>query len=219
MATKFTSRIPGTQCCQQHNLGELVSGLFGLGVLKALVLTFLAYTLVIFSTWPTWYPEYGSQCSRKPIGTYWPDYIASHSTFHYVHSFTSFATIILPTENQVTQLSYTFPMPLQLHLFDWWKKRMCKHQKGVFSPFCSENVQCITTWLYKEWSWHFSLQVWTMTGKFIEQQVCFTWHHTARWNGGNSWVIIFMPFARVRVLAICCVMSWIGCARVIGHPI
>jgi len=104
--------------------------------------------------------------------------------------------------------------------FVWlMEKRMCKHQKGVFSPFCSENVQCITTWLYKEWSWHFSLQVWTMTGKFIEQQVCFTWHHTARWNGGNSWVIIFMPFARVRVLAICCVMSWIGCARVIGHPI
>jgi len=53
MATKFTSRILGTQCCQQHNLGELVSGLFGLGVLTALVLTFLAYTLVIFSTWPT----------------------------------------------------------------------------------------------------------------------------------------------------------------------
>jgi len=26
MATNFTSRILGTQRCQQHNLGELVSG-------------------------------------------------------------------------------------------------------------------------------------------------------------------------------------------------
>lgn len=35
----------------------------------------------------------------------------------------------------------------------------------------------------------------------------------------SPWVIIFMPFARVRVLTICRVMSWIGCAGVIGHPI
>jgi hypothetical protein len=77
-----------------------------------------------------WYPEFRSQCSRKTVGTYWPDYIASQTTFHYVHSFTSFATIILSTENQVTQLSYTFPMPLQLHLFDWWKKECA----NIISP-------------------------------------------------------------------------------------
>lgn len=133
-----------------------------------------------------WYPEYGSQCSRRTIGTYWPDYIASHCTFHYVHSFTSFATIILSTEKS-SNTTFLYLPHAPANPFVWWReKRMCKHQKGVFFPFCSENVQYITTWIYKKWSWHFSLQVWTMTGKFIEQQVRFTWHHTARWNGGNS---------------------------------
>jgi len=68
MATKFTSRILGTQCCQQHNLGELVSGLFGLGLLTALALTFLAYTLVIFSIWLTFDTlNMGANAAAKPL--------------------------------------------------------------------------------------------------------------------------------------------------------
>ena len=133
------------------------------------------------------YPEYGSQCSLKNC---WYLLTRLYSTAFHTPLCSLFHIIFNHNIDHrkwsnTTFLMNTFPMPLQLHLFDDGKW-MCKHQKGVFSPFCSENVQHITTWLYKKWSCHFSLQVWTMTGKFIEQQVRFTWHHTARWYGGNS---------------------------------
>lgn len=63
------------------------------------------------------------------------------------------------------------------------------------------------------------LQVRAVRLLLVEQYVGFVGNDRSRWNRGHPAIIVLVPFCRVWMLTICCVMTGVCCARMVRDTV